>query len=196
MMRLAAGMMAIAICVAVVWSSTPVRAQTETLKPSSPTQGSSPITSSKSFLPPKTSAEKDGMQPPSGPLAGLYMWLATQQRQFTTTLAASLRDIKQGNVFVASLVLIGFSFAYGVLHAAGPGHGKAIVSSYMLADGQALRRGIQLAFLSSLVQALSAIIVFSIIVLALQGTRPLIVSTEAWLERASWAGSYSGSCER
>ena len=141
----------------------------------------------KSFLPSKAATPAEVVQPPSGPLATFYFWIAQQQRQLLATLAGSLRDIKSGNALGAALVLIGFSFAYGVLHAAGPGHGKAIVSSYMLADGQTVRRGVQLAFLSGLVQALSAIVLFAIVVLMLKGARGQIASTEAWLERASWA---------
>lgn len=141
----------------------------------------------KSFLPPRASPTPEVAQPPSGPLARFYVWISQQQRQFLSTLAGSLREIKSGNALSAALVLIGFSFAYGVLHAAGPGHGKAIVSSYMLADGQTVRRGVQLAFLSGLVQALSAIALFTIVVLMLKGARGQIASTEAWLERASWA---------
>lgn len=143
----------------------------------------------KSFLPPRASGQKAEAPPapPSGVLAGLYFWIADKQRQFISTLAQSLRDIKSGNILAASLVLIGFSFAYGVLHAAGPGHGKAIVSSYILADGQTVRRGVQLAFLSAFVQAISAIVIFSVVVLALKGARSQIANTEAWVERASWA---------
>ena len=141
----------------------------------------------KSFLPSKAATPGEVVQPPSGPLAQFYFWISQQQRQFLATLAGSLREIKSGNTFGAAVVLIGFSFAYGVLHAAGPGHGKAIVSSYMLADGQTVRRGVQLAFLSGLVQALSAIVLFAVVVLMLQGARTQIANTEAWLERASWA---------
>lgn len=136
---------------------------------------------------PRPSAQAQAPQPPSGLLAGLYIWIAEKQQAFTRTLAGALRDIKGGNAVTASLLLIMVSFAYGVLHAAGPGHGKAIVSSYMLADNQTVRRGIWLAALSSFVQALSAIALFGLVVLIARGARSEIVSTEAMLERLSWA---------
>lgn len=136
---------------------------------------------------PRPSSKAEVPQPPSGPLAGLYMWIAEKQQAFTRTMAGALRDIRGENALYASLLLIMVSFAYGVLHAAGPGHGKAIVSSYMLADNQTVRRGIWLAIMSSLVQALSAITLFGIVVLLARGARTEIVSTEAFLERLSWA---------
>ena len=46
------------------------------------------------------------------------------------------RTAQDGNAF---LVLGTLSFLYGVFHAAGPGHGKAVISSYMLANEVALR---------------------------------------------------------
>lgn len=159
-------------------------AQTQPATQAAPTQAAP----SKSFLPQRSAAAK-AEAPPSGLLAGLYFWLADQQRQFIAKLAATLRDIKSGNAVLASLVLIGFSFAYGVLHAAGPGHGKAVVSSYILADGQTVRRGVQLAFLSSFVQALSALTIFTVVmfIAGSVGPRAQIASAEAWIERVSWA---------
>ena len=67
-------------------------------------------------------------------------------------------------------VLVGLSFAYGVFHAAGPGHGKAVISSYMLANEVALRRGIMLSFVSAFLQALTAILVMALVFLVLRGT--------------------------
>ena len=56
-------------------------------------------------------------------------------------------------------LLIGLSFAYGIFHAAGPGHGKAVISSYMVANEVALKRGILLSFVSALMQGLTAVVV-------------------------------------
>jgi nickel/cobalt transporter (NicO) family protein len=53
------------------------------------------------------------------------------------------------------------SFGYGVFHAAGPGHGKAVISAWLLATENELRRGIAIAFMSALVQALTAIAIVS-----------------------------------
>jgi nickel/cobalt transporter (NicO) family protein len=178
---------AIALLVCATWMTSVAPAAAQSAPIATPSSGSTPpLAASRSPFAPKSDAAAVA-QPPSGPLAGFYAWIAHQMRWFNQTLATALRDIKAGNIWAASLTLIAFSFAYGILHAAGPGHGKAIVSSYMLADGQTVRRGIQLAFLSSAVQAVSAIAIFSVIVLILSGARTQIVATEAFLERASWA---------
>ena len=50
------------------------------------------------------------------------------------------------------------SFGYGIFHAAGPGHGKTVISAWLLATENELKRGIVIAFLSSIIQALVAIL--------------------------------------
>lgn len=52
---------------------------------------------------------------------------------------------------------MGLSFLYGVFHAAGPGHGKVVISSYVLANETQLKRGVTLSALSALLQSLVAI---------------------------------------
>ena len=95
-------------------------------------------------------------QPSSG---GFYAWVMATQSAYNERLAATIREIRS-DPFVATLLLAALSFAYGVVHAAGPGHGKAVISSYVLANEQTVRRGIQLSFLASFFQALSAILLF------------------------------------
>ena len=73
------------------------------------------------------------------------------QRELTAATHAVAHDYR------ALAGLLALSFAYGALHAAGPGHGKAVVSSYVMATRQTLRNGLLLAFVASAAQALCAI---------------------------------------
>ncbi|MGL1604091.1 nickel/cobalt transporter, partial [Vibrio parahaemolyticus] len=67
--------------------------------------------------------------------------LAVQQ-QYQRQMASAVRDMKSNHPMAAAATLAFISFVYGVLHAAGPGHGKAVISSYVLANRQTVRRGI------------------------------------------------------
>jgi ABC-type nickel/cobalt efflux system permease component RcnA len=152
-------------------------------------QSQAPAQAPKSFLPPKAGTTKSeaGQAAAAQPQSGFRAWVVAQQRKFNAALAGALRDIKGGNYLTATLTLMLMSFGYGIAHAAGPGHGKAIVSSYLLADRQTARRGVILAFMSAFVQALSAITIFAVIVLVVRGAVGDVRATEVLLERASWA---------
>lgn len=63
----------------------------------------------------------------------------------------------QSAPLTASATLIGLSFLYGIFHAAGPGHGKIVISTYLLSSGDQLRRGLLLSFSSSILQGITAI---------------------------------------
>jgi len=138
----------------------------------------------RSALPPRQGVET---APPAGPVQRAQAWVLEKQAQFNRELAAAVRSLKTASPLSATLLLAALSFAYGVLHAAGPGHGKAVISSYVLADGRTVRRGILLAFLAALIQALSALVVVGVLVLVLRATGLQIRAMEAWLETASWA---------
>ncbi len=98
-------------------------------------------------------------------LVGYLIWL---QVYFDQTMTAAVRAMHHDGSAVWTLLAL--SFAYGVIHAAGPGHGKAVVSSYLLATRQTLRNGITLAFVASLAQAAGAIALILIASLALHMT--------------------------
>jgi nickel/cobalt exporter len=146
--------------------------------------GVAPPGAERSFLPPRPGAEP---AQPAGPLQRAQAWVLEKQAQFNRELAAAVRSLKSASPLSATLMLAALSFAYGVLHAAGPGHGKAVISSYVLADGRTVRRGILLAFLAALIQALSALLVVGVLVLVLRSTGLQIRAMEAWLETESWA---------
>src|SRR5262245_52648484 len=68
----------------------------------------------------------------TGFLGGFFAWVNGEQQAFYRTLTGALKGMRENPWHLWSL--IGLSFAYGVFHAAGPGHGKAVISSYMIAN--------------------------------------------------------------
>ena len=55
------------------------------------------------------------------------------------------------------LTLIIIAFVYGVIHAVGPGHGKAVAASYLISYGQKLSGGIVIGNLIALFHGLSGV---------------------------------------
>nr|WP_159589181.1 nickel/cobalt transporter [Chelativorans xinjiangense] len=122
---------------------------------------------------------------PSGPLAGLLQWVNVQQQAFYRALTGALKAMREDGSQV--WMLVGLSFAYGVFHAAGPGHGKAVISSYMVANEVALRRGVALSFAAAMLQAVTAILLMAAVFLALRGTAVSMTNATWFLESASFA---------
>ncbi|MGX9143613.1 nickel/cobalt transporter [Mesorhizobium sp. 128a] len=119
----------------------------------------------------------DGMAPTTGPFAHMLMWINLRQQEFYRALAAAMKEMREDGSKM--WLLIGLSFAYGIFHAAGPGHGKAVISSYMVANEVALRRGILLSFVSALLQGLTAIVVMLLAYFVLRGTA-ISMTDAAW----------------
>ena len=78
---------------------------------------------------------------------GLIGWLLAKQSEFYREMSSTIRAAKSDGSAVWALLAI--SFAYGIFHAAGPGHGKAVISSYLVANRETARRGIALSFVSA-----------------------------------------------
>jgi nickel/cobalt transporter (NicO) family protein len=118
---------------------------------------------------------------------GVWGWLMATQQRYQREMATAVRELKTANPIAAAASLAFISFMYGVLHAAGPGHGKAVISSYVLANRQTMRRGIALSFLSAFFQACSAILLVGALVLAVKATSLQMRAAESWIEIVSWA---------
>lgn len=97
----------------------------------------------------------------------IYIHILAWQQVFERTIGGYLVGMKENPH--NAIWLIGLSFLYGVLHAAGPGHGKAVIASYLVANDASLKRGIFLSFLSSILQALSAILIILLVFFLLPG---------------------------
>jgi nickel/cobalt exporter len=121
---------------------------------------------------------------PTGPFAEIILWINMQQRSFYLAMTHALKGMRE-DPWQAS-ILVGLSFLYGILHAVGPGHGKAVISSYMLANETTLKRGIVLSFASSMLQAFTAIFVIGLTFLVLRGTTVSMDDATHYMEMASF----------
>lgn len=84
-------------------------------------------------------------------------WIAAQQRLLHRDLAAHLRGLKADGGSIAFWSLTVAGFAYGIVHAIGPGHGKAVLATYLLTQRERLKRGIVLATAAAYCQGAVAI---------------------------------------
>jgi nickel/cobalt transporter (NicO) family protein len=119
------------------------------------------------------------------PRTGFLGWIATQQAGFYQSLTAALGRLKTD--WNAFWVLGGLSFLYGVFHAAGPGHGKLVISSYMLANERQVRRGIGLSFAAAFMQSAVAIGFVSIAAAILGLSSAAMGAMVGWVEIAAYS---------
>ena len=127
---------------------------------------------------------ESNVAPTGGPLGGVFAWIAVQQARLYKLLSDGLTAFQEN--LAATWSLIGLSFLYGVLHAAGPGHGKAVISSYMLATGDTLKRGIALAFAAAGAQALTAIVLVGMLTVVFQATSFAMTRVTGFVELVSY----------
>jgi nickel/cobalt exporter len=122
----------------------------------------------------------------SGPshAGGIVGWILARQSEFYREISSDIRAAKSDGSAVWALLSI--SFAYGIFHAAGPGHGKAVISSYLVANQETARRGIVLSFASALMQSLVAILIVAIGAWLLNATAKTMCGAERVIEIASY----------
>ena len=121
-----------------------------------------------------------------GSASGITAWIIEQESRFSLALVGAMRAVKQSDYGL--LALAGLSFLYGVFHAAGPGHGKAVVTSYMISNESALKRGLVISFLAALLQGIVAVALVGSAVLIFNATAQRMNAAARWLEYAAYAG--------
>jgi nickel/cobalt transporter (NicO) family protein len=123
-----------------------------------------------------------GLRPPTAD--GLIGWIVAKQALFYRALSGLIHAARtDGSAYWG---LMGISFVYGIFHAAGPGHGKAVISSYLLANEETWRRGIALSFASALLQALTAIVLVAVAAVLIGATAKMMGDTVRVIEIVSY----------
>jgi len=84
--------------------------------------------------------------------------IAGWQQQLNKKMAGLTREARESGSLRPLLSLIIIAFLYGVLHAAGPGHGKAVATSYLLSRGRKLSTAILLGNLIASFHGLSGVV--------------------------------------
>ena len=132
-------------------------------------------------------AQPFGMTRSAAPpeIGGVTGWILAKQAEFYRMMSGTIRAAKADGR--AAYTLLGISFLYGIFHAAGPGHGKAVISSYLVANDETWRRGVVLSFASAILQALTAVAIVGIAAVLLGATAKAMGNTVRVIEIVSYA---------
>ena len=133
--------------------------------------------------PPPVRAPFGGLREAAPAATGIGGLILAWQGQFYRALTSALMQLRQGG---GPWLLVGLSFAYGVFHAAGPGHGKSVIAAYLVADRAAWWRGFSLSLGAALVQACVALALVGVMALILSSTAARINETTRMVELASF----------
>ena len=180
-MRIAAGLARVVLFagLSLLFVATAARAE---FKPISPFAATEVAPGPPSAFAPPTAAP---FQAP-GPFGRVFAWVFDKQQSLQRTLAMSVKSLKT-DPLGGALTLALLSFIYGVLHAVGPGHGKTIISSYVIANEETVRRGVIISFIAAGLQALSAVVLVGVLLIALGATGLQVNAWSNQLESISYA---------
>ncbi len=86
-----------------------------------------------------------------------------KQLEIRTEISGKMRALKKGHDFGLMMSILMVAFIYGIFHAIGPGHGKMVISSYMLADDVKVWKGIIGGTVFAFVHSLSGIVLVMVL---------------------------------
>ncbi|GAB5389488.1 MAG: membrane protein [Alphaproteobacteria bacterium] len=134
----------------------------------------------------------DGSETDTSLYADLLLWVARTQAELHQSLVAGVSAVRESAASGATesgavLGLMALGFGYGLFHAAGPGHGKAVLAGWLSANPSSLKRGVGLAMGGAMIQGLVAIALVGGLV-TLAGLLPSdVTDAVTWSERVSYA---------
>ena len=117
---------------------------------------------------------------------GVSDFLMDFQRRANAELAFHMNAIERGENLGALFLALAVAFAYGAIHAFGPGHGKFVVVSYFLGRGARVMRGVVMALQIAIVHVIAAIVIVWLADLVLRGGFGLGLSDVPGVRAASF----------
>lgn len=121
-----------------------------------------------------------------GGFQSLSYQLLGWQRDLHRSLTLAITELSRVPTLATWVSLLSVSFAYGVFHAAGPGHGKAVLATYLATHGGAVKRAMGLSFAASLLQGVTAIVLVVVLVYGLGWITRQAMGSVVWVEQASF----------
>ncbi|WP_034947015.1 nickel/cobalt transporter [Erwinia oleae] len=109
------------------------------------------------------------------------LWQKTLHQQMTLLLQQVAAAPHQ-----AGLALMAFSLIYGVLHAAGPGHGKVVIATFLATHPTRVKTSLRLTLAAAVVQGLVAIGLVTVLLGALGLSSRQLHLSSFWLEKGSY----------
>lgn len=120
--------------------------------------------------------------PSSSGLGGAILFI---QLQFYNALMSAVKAMKSEGA--AALSLAGIGFLYGIFHAAGPGHGKGVISAYIIANRRSHWSGLGMSVAAALLQGTVAVCLVSFLHFFMNATSASINSAARAIEIGSFA---------
>ena len=136
--------------------------------------------------PPQAAADFGAMPALPAPLRAVIGRALAVQSRLNADLRAELQDARRSGSWHPALAIVLTSFLYGVFHAVGPGHGKIVVGSYFLTRRARLLHGFAMSGAAALVQAVSAVLLVSLVAAVLEAGSGQLLAYAANLETASY----------
>lgn len=85
--------------------------------------------------------------------------LVEYQYELNKYISTTIRSINDESSITISLTVLAIAFIYGLVHAAGPGHGKALVAFYFTSNKSDYKKAFKMGYMISVIHAISALAV-------------------------------------
>jgi ABC-type nickel/cobalt efflux system permease component RcnA len=136
-----------------------------------------------------SAASAPAVAPPQVFGGAALAWLSGVQRDMNARIASLVRQAKGEPTAAPVLLAFLTAFVFGLVHAAGPGHGKTFTLSYFLAENPRIGRGLVFGSLISILDSVSSLAIVAAAYLVFRVALPVQATDSAsgWLQRVSYA---------